>query len=131
MSKSYGLQPQADPLNDNDQDDSFFIEYNGSDSSSKSLDEDHVEYTEEIYLDIDSGDQIEEAGEPTDRDNSIVSPESDDLFHCSTCDIDFQSVQDHIRQFHGGHEVLVDVGNVIKMMLFAPYHLTIQFLILF
>lgn len=108
MSKSYdGLQSQDDPLND--QDDSFIIECNGSDSNSKSFDEDHVEYTEEVYLDIDSGDNTEDA----------VEPELDELFHCSTCDIDFQSVSKHIREFHGDHEVLVDVGNVIIMVFFT------------
>lgn len=114
-SKSYDeLQPH-DPLKDNAEDNSFIIEYNGSDSNSKSIEEDHVEYTEEVYLDIDSGgDHIDEAEEPDDRDNSVASPAKlDELFHCSACDVDFQSVEKHIRQFHGGHEVLVDVGNVI------------------
>lgn len=112
MSKSHDGLQQDDPLKENDQDDCFIIEYNGSDSNSKSFEENSDEYTEEIYLDIDSADHIEEAGEPIDRD-SIASPELDELFHCSTCDIDFQSVEEHIEQFHSGHEVLVDVGNVI------------------
>lgn len=119
MSKSYdGLQPQDDPLKGND--DRFIIEYNGSDSNSKSVDEDRDECTEEIYLDIDSSDHIEEAGELTDGDNSIASPELEDLFHCSTCNIDFQSVENHIKQFHGGHEVVLDIGNVIKVVFFIP-----------
>lgn len=114
MSKSDdGVQSQEDPLKGNDQDDNIIIEYIGSDSNS--FDEDHVEYTEEIYLDIDSGDHVEEAVEPTDRDKS---PELNDLFHCSTCDIDFKSVEKHIQQFHGDHEVLVDDGNVFKIMFF-------------
>lgn len=119
MPKSYdGLQPQEDPLTDNEQDDNFIIEYNGSDSNSKSFKEDPVEYTEEIYLDIDSSDHVEDAVELSDHDNSIASTELEDLFHCSTCNVDFHSVEKHIKQFHGGHEVLLDVGNVIKISLY-------------
>lgn len=36
--------------------------------------------------------------------------EGEDLFYCSSCAIHFTSVEDHLRKYHEGHEVLIQVS---------------------
>lgn len=35
--------------------------------------------------------------------------DSEDLYFCSSCDINFASVEDHLNEFHQGHEVMIEV----------------------
>lgn len=118
MSNSYDeLQPLDDPLKDSDHDNNSIIEYDSSDTAThQAFEEDPIEYTEEMYLDMECGENVEAAIEPTEREESNDSEEVgiDDLFHCSSCDVDFHSVTKHIEEFHSGHEVFVDDGNEIE-----------------
>ncbi|KAK4873747.1 hypothetical protein RN001_013107 [Aquatica leii] len=39
-----------------------------------------------------------------DNDNE----QSDDVYHCSSCAVNFTSVEEHIKKFHDGHEVFLE-----------------------
>uniref|UniRef100_A0A1Y1KSI2 C2H2-type domain-containing protein n=2 Tax=Photinus pyralis TaxID=7054 RepID=A0A1Y1KSI2_PHOPY len=39
------------------------------------------------------------------QQNEEEVSENEDLYVCSTCDIQFNSIEDHVREFHDGHEV--------------------------
>lgn len=65
---------------------------------------------EEIYLD-DNFMTVEEDGDANDDDN-VDSDEKTDLYHCSTCNVNFHSVEEHIQEFHGDQEVVVEVDDV-------------------
>lgn len=57
-------------------------------------------YTEVVYLD----DQMEDVVQ-----DSETNEESADEFYCSSCNINITSVEEHIRDYHFGENIVVEV----------------------
>lgn len=80
-----------------------------------------LDIKDESSVDVD--DDVEylledENNEVDDDDDYFIEDlivEDTNLFHCSTCNTNFESVQDHIREFHADEDVQVEetVDNIM------------------
>ncbi|XP_018323842.1 zinc finger protein 267-like isoform X2 [Agrilus planipennis] len=57
--------------------------------------------------------------------NSSENLKSDELYHCSTCDINFTSVEEHIQEYHKGHEVFLEAPIELDKPLDSENYATI------
>lgn len=67
-------------------------------------DEDNEEgqYTEVVYLDEQYVDAVENEEQTNEEDE-------EELFYCSTCDVNITSVEQHIQECHYGENIVVEV----------------------
>lgn len=78
-----------------------------------------IDYEEVAVHALANGDDIDEVYLDENcmeiADDSSVKDELDidepDLYHCSTCNVNFTSIENHINEYHGDQEVLVDLND--------------------
>lgn len=57
--------------------------------------------------------EVEEE-EDVESEAEDVDKEQNQLYECSTCEVQFTSVEEHIREFHAGTEVVLQVSDLLK-----------------